>query len=64
VIDELMEAGAAVVGRRMYDAADGWGGKPPLGVPCIVVTNRVGDQPEAASGFEFVDGIEAAVECL
>jgi len=62
VIDELMEAGAAVVGRRMYDVTNGWGGKSPFGVPCIVVTHRVGDQPEPASGFEFVDGIEAAVE--
>ena len=62
VIDELMEAGAAVVGRRMYDVTDGWGGKPPFGVPCIVVTHRLGDQPEPASGFEFVDSIEAAVD--
>ncbi len=62
VIDELMGAGAAVVGRRMYDVTDGWGGKSPFGVPCIVVTHRVGDQPEPASGFEFVDGVEAAVD--
>ncbi len=62
VIDELMEAGAAVVGRRMYDVTDGWGGRPPFGVPCIVVTHRLVDQPEPASGFEFVDGIEAAVD--
>jgi dihydrofolate reductase len=62
VLDELMEAGAAVVGRRMYDVTDGWGGKSPFGVPCIVVTHRVGDQPEPASGFEFVDGIEVAVD--
>jgi dihydrofolate reductase len=62
VIDELMEGGAAVVGRRMYDVANGWGGKSPFGVPCIVVTHRVGDQPDRTSGFEFVDGIEAAVK--
>ncbi|TMK78697.1 MAG: hypothetical protein E6G45_05915 [Actinobacteria bacterium] len=48
--------------RRRDDVTDGWGGKSPFGVPCIVVTHRVGDQPEAASGFEFVDGIEAAVD--
>jgi dihydrofolate reductase len=62
VLDELMAAGAAVVGRRMYDVTDGWGGTSPFGVPCVVVTHRVGDQPEPASGFEFVDGIEAAVD--
>jgi dihydrofolate reductase len=62
VLDELMAAGAAVVGRRMYDVTEGWGGTSPFGVPCVVVTHRVGDQPEPASGFEFVDGIEAAVD--
>jgi len=62
VLDELMEAGAAVVGRRMYDVTNGWGGKSPFGVPCIVVTHRIDDQPNPESGFEFVDGIEAAVD--
>jgi dihydrofolate reductase len=62
VLDELMEAGAAVVGRRMYDVTDGWGGKSPFGVPCVVVTHRLGDQPGPDSGFEFVDGIELAVD--
>src|SRR6266508_947465 len=31
VLDELMAAGAAVVGRRMYDVTDGWGGTSPFG---------------------------------
>ena len=62
VLDELMEAGAAVVGRRMYDVTNGWGGKSPFGVPCIVVTHRIDDQPNPESGFEFVDGIEVAVD--
>jgi dihydrofolate reductase len=62
VLDELMAAGAAVVGRRMYDVTDGWGGTSPFGVPCVVVTHRIGDQPQPASGFEFVSGIEAAVD--
>src|SRR5437870_2306508 len=61
VLDEVMSAGAVVVGRRMYDVTGGWGGRSPFGAPCVVVTHRVGDQPEPASGFEFVDGIEAAV---
>jgi hypothetical protein len=29
VLDELMSAGAAVVGRRMYDMTDGWVGSSP-----------------------------------
>jgi dihydrofolate reductase len=62
VLDEMTTAGAAVVGRRMYDITDGWGGQTPFGVPVVVVTHRVADQPDPASGFEFVDGVEQAVD--
>ncbi len=57
-----MSAGAAVGGRRMYDLTDGWGGSSPFGVPCVVVTHRLDDEPDEASGFEFVEGVEAAVD--
>ena len=55
--------GAAVTGRRTFDIAGGWGGRPPLGVPTFVVTHTV---PQgwvyAGSPFEFVtDGVESAV---
>ncbi|MGH9153640.1 MAG: dihydrofolate reductase family protein [Acidimicrobiales bacterium] len=61
VLDEALEAGGcSVVGRRMYDVTGGWGGKSPFG-PCVVVTHRVEDQPDPATGFVFVDGVEAAV---
>jgi len=30
--------------------------------PCIVVTHRVDEQPDPSSGFEFVDGVEAAIQ--
>jgi dihydrofolate reductase len=46
----------------MYDVTGGWGGSSPFGVPCIVVTHRVDEQPDPASGFEFVDGVEKAVD--
>lgn len=62
VIDEFMQGAAMVVGRRMYDVTAGWGGRSPFGVSCIVVTHRVADQPDPASMFEFVDGVEAAVD--
>lgn len=62
VIDEFMHGAAMVVGRRMYDVTAGWGGRSPFGVSCIVVTHRVADQPDPASMFEFVDGVEAAVD--
>lgn len=61
VLDEIMSAGAAVVGRRMFEVAGGWGGRPPFGTRCIVVTHRLEDQPDPTSGFEFINGIEAAV---
>ncbi len=62
VLDEGAHAGAIVVGRRMYDMTDGWGGRNPFGVPCLVVTHRVEDQPDPSAGFVFVDGVEAAIE--
>ena len=34
------DAGAVVVGRRVYDQVDGWGEDPPFAVPCFVVTHR------------------------
>src|SRR3989337_2796907 len=33
--------GAAVTGRRTFDIAGGWGGKPPGGGPYFVVTHTV-----------------------
>jgi dihydrofolate reductase len=61
VLDEALQAGGcAVVGRGMYDVTGGWGGQSPFG-PCVVVTHRVEDRPDPATGFDFVDGVEAAV---
>lgn len=63
LLDEAVRsAGAAVVGRRMYEISDAWGGSSPFDVPCVVVTHRVEDQPAPESGFHFVDGVEAAVD--
>jgi dihydrofolate reductase len=53
--------GAAIVGRRMYDIVDGWGGRTPFGVPCLVVTHRTGDAPDPSSGFEFLPSLDAAL---
>jgi dihydrofolate reductase len=62
VLADAMQTGeASVVGRRMYDVTGGWGGSSPFG-PCIVVTHRVDEQPDPASGFEFVNGVEAAID--
>ena len=53
-------AGAIVVGRRMYEAAEAWGGQNPFGAPLFVVTHRPEDAP-AEGGFTFVDGLDEAI---
>ncbi len=56
--------GAFVTGRRTFDITNGWGGRPPLGVPTFVVTHTVPQEwVYAGSPFTFVtDGVESAVE--
>jgi len=60
-LDEGMaRAGAVVVGRNMYEAAEAWGGRNPFGMPLFVVTHRPEDEP-AEGGFTFVDGLDEAL---
>ena len=57
-------SGALVVGRKLFDFTNGWGGLHPLGVPVVVLTHSVpeGWEPDG-EWFTFVtDGIEAAIE--
>ena len=56
--------GAFVTGRRTFDITNGWGGRPPLGVPTFVVTHTVPEEwVYEGSPFTFVtDGVESAVE--
>ena len=62
-LDQAMtRVGAVVGGRWTYEAADHWGGRNPWGIPFFIVTHRPDEQPEASAGFEFVDGLETAVE--
>jgi len=56
----MARAGAIVVGRGMYDAAEAWGGQNPFGVPLFVVTHRPEDAP-SEGGFTFVDGLDEAI---
>jgi dihydrofolate reductase len=57
-------AGAIVVGRKLFDYTNGWGGNHPLGVPVVVMTHSVPDGwPREDAPFTFVsEGIERAVE--
>jgi len=65
--DLLREAhskmGAFVTGRRTFDITNGWGGRPPLGVPTFVVTHSVPqDWVYEGSPYTFVkEGVESAV---
>ena len=58
---ETAGLGSVICGRGTYRAAGAWGGTNPWPVPFFVVTHHPDDEP-AGSGFNFVDGLEAAVE--
>lgn len=60
----LDNIGALVVGRRVFDLAEGWGGRHPLGVPLVVLTHQAPEQwRDSDAPFTFVDdGIESAVK--
>jgi dihydrofolate reductase len=57
--------GPGVIGRRLFDFTDGWGGVPPVGDAVFVVTHRVPTEwvdahPDAP--FTFVtEGLESAI---
>jgi dihydrofolate reductase len=57
--------GPGVIGRRLFDMTDGWGGKPPVGDAVFVVTHSVPTEwveshPDAP--FTFVtDGVASAL---
>lgn len=55
--------GAVITGRRTFDMSGAWGGKPPMGVPHMVMTHSVPQEwVYAGSPFTFVtDGIESAL---
>jgi dihydrofolate reductase len=62
-LDQAMaRVGAVVGGRWTYEAAEHWGGKNPWSIPFFIVTHRPEEQPEAAAGFTFVDGLDRAVD--
>lgn len=62
--DIVDAAGALVVGRRVFDITDGWGGHHPVGVPVFVVSHRGPDGwSHDPSLTTFVDdGVASAIE--
>ncbi|MET9799188.1 dihydrofolate reductase family protein [Streptomyces sp. NPDC006368] len=59
----VQKTGALVVGRKLFDQTQGWGGNHPMGVPVVVVTHSVPDGwPRPDAPFHFVtEGVERAV---
>jgi dihydrofolate reductase len=66
VLEETFEsAGAIVLGKRMFDLAQGWGETPPFRMPVFVLTHEARETltKEGGTTFTFVtDGPESALE--
>lgn len=56
-------SGSLVVGRRLFDSMNAWGGQHPMGCPVVVLSHSVPEGwPQEGEHFVFVtEGIEAAV---
>ena len=63
LLEWINSVGAMVAGRRMFDIAGAWGGNPPGGGPCFILThNPPREWLKEGSPFTFVtDGIESAI---
>ena len=56
-------SGALVVGRKLFDAMGGWGGRHPADKPVVVLTHREAPEGWDDKPFTFVSGgIERAIE--
>lgn len=66
VIDETFRrAGSVIVGKRMFDNADGWGDNPPFHKAVFVLSHESRETlaKEGDTTFTFVtDGIESALD--
>ncbi len=60
--DLVENTGSLIVGRKLFDAMNGWGGEHPLGRTVVVLTHRPAPGWEDNPNYVFVtEGIEAAV---
>jgi dihydrofolate reductase len=64
IAHDLGPIGAVVIGRRLFDLTNGWGGVPAAGDHVFVVTHQAPtDWPFPNAPFTFVtDGVVSAVE--
>jgi dihydrofolate reductase len=62
VLDAVQRVGATLIGRRLYDHTNGWGGHPPGEVPMVVLTHTAPkDHPRDGVPIHFVDDVARAV---
>ena len=65
IMDESVKrTGAIIVGKRMFNNAEGWGDTPPFHKPVFVLTHEVRDKEEKDGGTTFIfvnDGVESAL---
>ena len=61
--DHYRNLGVVVIGRRLFDLTNGWGGVPAAGEHVFVVTHQPPTDWEFAgtAPFTFVDGVERAI---
>ncbi|MBC7813879.1 MAG: dihydrofolate reductase [Burkholderiales bacterium] len=66
IVDEMYtDTGSMVVGRRMYDLVEGWGGNHPIpNIPVYVVTHQPpANPPKGHTPLHYVtDGVESAIQ--
>ena len=65
ILDETFRnTGAIVLGKRMYDNAEGWGDEPPFRMPVFVLTHEPREElVKGETTFTFVtDGVDSALE--
>lgn len=63
LMSRAARAGAIILGRRMYENAEGWGDSPPFQAPAFVLTSGEQRRHECDNGasFTFLADAEAAL---
>ena len=59
--DAVARVGCHVMGRRLYDLTNGWGGHPGNEAPIVVVTHEAPMVHPEGVDYYFVSGIEEAI---
>jgi dihydrofolate reductase len=59
--EAVARIGCHVMGRRLYDLTNGWGGHPGNEAPIVVVTHHAPEQHPDGVPYHFVSGIEPAI---